>query len=396
MPPSGVLLAAIVLFISKIQFSSEDNSQQSNIRLVSKFSNNLVPHLFKALSEENENLVFSPFGLASNLMMVIENADKAAVGEIVDVFKLGKNRMQLKRGFKTLNEEFMLNSLKDDLAGVFSRISVVTSQPLAPSFEEILRNYFQANVTTVHNETVLDEDSIARGTAVRLESEIGVVSHWLDYQKLAVYTYLSHNPASLFYLSPNVTVRVPMIPQIGAFRGGYVPQIRSYVAELKLQTSCMRLVLLMPNVTSSGSSEEELAKLSFRSGLDELLNVIPAKEMEVLLPQLAIIKKDIDLEQVLRDFGVDLIFNDTLVERSKDSVYIESIKQNAYFSTSFTTVNSASAIEADLGIRPSARKKRQVKTRLMFNKPFLFYLMHCRNGLILLTGKVVNPTQVPS
>lgn len=56
-----------------------------------------------------------------------------------------------------------LNSLKDDLAGVFSRISVVTSQPLAPSFEEILRNYFQANVTTVHNETVLDEDSIARG-----------------------------------------------------------------------------------------------------------------------------------------------------------------------------------------------------------------------------------------
>lgn len=53
-------------------------------------------------------MVFSPFGLASNLMMVIENADKAAVGEIVDVFKLGKNRMQLKRGFKTLNEEFMV------------------------------------------------------------------------------------------------------------------------------------------------------------------------------------------------------------------------------------------------------------------------------------------------
>ncbi|CAH0384892.1 unnamed protein product [Bemisia tabaci] len=66
------------------------------------------PCLLQALSEENENLVFSPFGLASNLMMVIENADKAAVGEIVDVFKLGKNRMQLKRGFKTLNEEFMV------------------------------------------------------------------------------------------------------------------------------------------------------------------------------------------------------------------------------------------------------------------------------------------------
>lgn len=50
----GVLLAAIVLFISKIQFSSEDNSQQSNIRLVSKFSNNLVPHLFKVRAKSDK------------------------------------------------------------------------------------------------------------------------------------------------------------------------------------------------------------------------------------------------------------------------------------------------------------------------------------------------------
>lgn len=89
-------------------------------------------------------------------------------------------------------------------------------------------------------------------------------------------------------------------------------------------------------------------------GIDELLvslpkekllqtvNSLPLKETEVSFPQLAILTTDLDLGPFLRQLGIRQLF-------TNPSGYVRSIKQNAYFSTSFVAVNSVGSFTAQLG-----------------------------------------------
>jgi hypothetical protein len=57
------------------------------------------------------------------------------------------------------------------------------------------------------------------------------MSHWKDFSKLSVYTYLSHKPSHAF-ISRGKTYNVPMIPYVGFIHAGYNVKIRSTVAQL--------------------------------------------------------------------------------------------------------------------------------------------------------------------
>lgn len=50
------------------------------------------------------------------------------------------------------------------------------------------------------------------------------------------------------------------------------------------------------------------------------------------------------------------------------------------------------------GIHPSVvqRKKRSIASKVVFDRPFVFFVFNKLTGLIMLTGKITNPTQVPS
>lgn len=67
---------------------------------------------------------------------------------------------------------------------------------------------------------------------LELRSDTGIISHWKNYQKLATYTYLSYKPSMPFTKSDGSIIYVPMIPQIGMFKIGYVPQLKCLASEL--------------------------------------------------------------------------------------------------------------------------------------------------------------------
>lgn len=75
------------------------------------------------------------------------------------------------------------------------------------------------------------------GDILELRSDTGIISHWKDYQKLATYTYLSYQPSAPFTKSDGSIVYVPMIPQTGMFKIGYVPQLKCLAAELMFEVS---------------------------------------------------------------------------------------------------------------------------------------------------------------
>lgn len=82
---------------------------------------------------------------------------------------------------------------------------------------------------------------------LELRSDTGIISHWKDYQKLATYTYLSYQPSAPFTKADGSIVHVPMIPQTGMLKIGYVPQLKCLAAELMFEVSS-RLLLDSPNL----------------------------------------------------------------------------------------------------------------------------------------------------
>lgn len=73
-----------------------------------------------------------------------------------------------------------------------------------------------------------------------------------------------------------------------------------------------------------------------------MVKFLPAKETEVSLPQLAILTSGLDLGPFVRQLGIRQLFTNSHSQ-------VRSIKQNAYFSTSFVAVNSVGSIATELG-----------------------------------------------
>lgn len=70
---------------------------------------------------------------------------------------------------------------------------------------------------------------------LEFHTDTGVMSHWKDFDKLAVYTYLTHQASAPFITDKGASVEVPMIPQVGMFRVGYIRKLSSQAVELHLE-----------------------------------------------------------------------------------------------------------------------------------------------------------------
>ncbi|VVC43312.1 Serpin domain,Serpin, conserved site [Cinara cedri] len=386
--------------------ASERANDSADVTRVVQFSNSLVPPLFKHYSGGRENLVLAPFGVATNVAMMLEGLQGRAADEITTLFRLQAKdvRQQLRRGFKIIFDTFGDDS-DGDFAGSYNKASVTSSRVMPSSYINKLSKYYRANVTTMRTENFNNTSN----DILELRSDTGIISHWKDYQKLATYTYLSYQSSAPFTRADGSIVYVPMIPQTGMFKIGYVPQLKCLAAELMFETDKVSMLIMMPDdVAGSDTMVDRLSKENFLDIVDSL----GYQDSEVLLPQLAAFTDALDLEPFFRKLGIKNVFDPQMVignnrasnntithttNKSPPTITLVSMKQNAYFSMSFITINSVGSAGTKLGIRPFAQKqKRSISAKVVFNKPFVFFVFNKTTGLIMLAGKITNPTQVPS
>nr|CAD7439926.1 unnamed protein product [Timema bartmani] len=225
----------------------------NGIHLVTTLSNSLVPKLFQgqscsrqtpklnveALSPGRENLVFAPFGLASNVAMLLEGSDGNTAQEIYKALNIQpKTTDDLRLGFKAYFDSFESSAGDEEPAGSFNMAILRSSDVLSPSYKSVLTQYYRANITDT---PVFDNRSVLRrgdqpmypcagippsAQVLELRSDSGVMSHWKDYHRLAAFAFLSHVASAPFRRSPSETVQVPMIPQVGVFRTGRVDHLK--------------------------------------------------------------------------------------------------------------------------------------------------------------------------
>lgn len=138
------------------------------------------------------------------------------------------------------------------------------------------------------------------------------------------------------------------------------------------QTDKVSMLIMMPDdVNGSELMMERLSKENFLDILDSL----GYQNTEVLLPQLAAFTNALDLEPFFKKLGVKTAFNQTVSSDNGSSsinssssgnnnnktlpttgntsksptVTLVSMKQNAYFSMSFITINSVGSVGTKLG-----------------------------------------------
>ncbi|XP_050520884.1 leukocyte elastase inhibitor-like [Daktulosphaira vitifoliae] len=406
------LVIIVFLQIISTAFSVEREFNQTDVTRVVQFSNSLIPPLFSYYSKGRENLVLAPFGVATNVAMMLECLQGRAADEIITLFRLQAkgSRQQLRRGFKAILDKFE-NELEGDFAGSYNKASLTSSRIMPSSFVNKLSKYYQANVTTVRGK---NSDNITTDI-LELRSDTGLISHWKNYQNFATNTYLSYLPSAPFTLANGSIVYVPMIPQGGQYKIGYVERLKCLAVELMFETPTVSMLIMMPdNVDGSELLIDRLARDNFL----DILNSLGQQETQILVPQLAVFTNALDLEPFFTKFGVKTVFNKTIETVNSTNINsfnnntmngsksngsklpkstLISLKQNAYFSMSFITINSVGSVGTKLGIHPNTnRKKREILSKIIFDKPFVFLILNKDTGLILLAGKITNPTQVPS
>lgn len=122
------------------------------------------------------------------------------------------------------------------------------------------------------------------------------------------------------------------------------------------QESDASLILVMPDIEDFEFAKENLARESIIS----LIEAQSKSETEILLPQMTMLHKNLELIPFLKKFNIQTLFNETQefrIEKTdskiNDTVYrpmhVRSIRENIYFSTSFVAVNSVSSVISKLG-----------------------------------------------
>jgi hypothetical protein len=111
------------------------------------------------------------------------------------------------------------------------------------------------------------------------------------------------------------------------------------------------LLLLVPD--SADNLDELLVKLSAVSLQQLVQEWLPYSETSVSLPQLTIISRAINVTPFLRQLGIRSVFNATSGDLSAatvaPAVHVKSVMQDAFFSVSFTSVNSVGSVSTNLG-----------------------------------------------
>lgn len=119
------------------------------------------------------------------------------------------------------------------------------------------------------------------------------------------------------------------------------------------------LIMMPDDVAGSDTMVDRLSKENFL----DIVDALGDQDAEVLLPQLAAFTDALDLEPFFRKLGVRNAFdpqptavggnrassNNATTNRSPPTVTLVSMKQNAYFSMSFITINSVGSAGTKLG-----------------------------------------------
>ena len=358
--------------------------------------------LYKRLREdERPNAIVSPFSVSTILLMTYAGARGKTAEEMTSVLNIprGTEPAELHAACGGLIDELTKRSpdrkYRLDIA---NRLWFSREVSLLDSFTGTLKTHYGAEAGRVdfaaspenaraevnqwvasHTENQI-KDLLAPGT-VGPETRL-VLANALFFKGTWDLPFLEKSTPAPFAISLKENVQVPMMRQEGRFR--YAAHEQLQILELTYSDKALAMTIILPKQVDGLRQIEEM--LSSERIIEGLERTMSDRRVHVYLPRFRI-SSNYRLARPLKEMGLTLPFSekaDFSGMSPMPGLFLSDVIHQAAIEVNEegTKASAATGTYAVRALPPTFRA----------NRPFLFFIRDRSTGIILLLGRVSNPT----
>ena len=393
-------------------------------------SNNLGLELFKIIQQNNQNnnIIISPYGVFSNLLLLYNGAGGETYEELKNVLNLSEPSYD-NPNFGELYD-ILMNTGGNYELHIANGLFLNKNYEFKSSFINVANNYFLAetkniDVTDSFGSAEMINNFISRNTNGLINNIISPSD--IDENTLlvivnAIYFYgtwaTKFNEGDTkprnFYISPTDVIKVPtMVANDVSLEDGVFGNIR--VIEIPYKGNDIAMVVILPynpyydlygtvSNPCDGLEGQNLCNLSdilsnlTLNNLYYYLNNLNGTVVDELYMPKFSFSDEYNLIPYLESLGINTIFNplssnlSNIINSkgSNENLYVSLFKQAAYIENNEEGTKAAAATIAEVRIG-AALNIMPPKTIIKINRPFIFMVIDLRTKEILFIGQVVNP-----
>jgi serpin B len=429
-----LLSGAFALFYKFFYLSTKmaDNTgwTPEGLSQVVNSSNNLGLELFKLIQQNNlnNNIIISPYGVFSNLLLLYNGAGGETYEELKNVLNLSEPNY-VDPNFGELYDILMNTGGNYELS-IANGLFLNKNYEFKSSFINVANNYFLAetkkiDVTNSFGSAEMINNFISQNTNGLINNIVSpsdidentllvIVNAIYFYGKWATQFNKGDTKPRNFYISPTNVIKVPtMVANDVSLEDGVFGNI--WVIEIPYKGNDMAMVVILPynpyydlygtvDNPCDGLEGQNLCNLSdILSNLTlnnlyyYLNNLNGTVANELYMPKFSF-SDEYNLIPYLESLGINTIFNpgssnlSNMINSkgSNENLYVSLFKQAAYIENNEEGTKAAAATITEVGIR-AARNIIPRQTIIKINRPFIFMIIDLRTKEILFIGQVVDP-----
>ena len=384
------------LFISFFVLGQDDYVKSTVSR-----NNAYSLELYKAFSNNNDNLVLSPFGVSTCMAMAYIGSEDKTQDNIAKEMNFITPYGVL-FSFKQLIKRYQIYKSNDINLLIGNALWSNNNFDLQKKYKNMLKMNFAAHVQSLNLSSNTERSAKVMNRWVKKSSNFNIRSI-INYEDLGQednlmytnYVYLNgnwENPFNEqltgkydFFFADSTKTKIDFMNQTSYLK--YNENDIFQILELPYSGQNISMVIILPKkISDLDSLERTLSPVNFDFWTGELYT----KLVSVSLPKFRV-EFSQDLVPYIKEKGVDKTFseNSNYSIISKDKVFISKLIQK----TIIEVEENKNSNFTELVLTPEQIRNSRDKSFIRFNAnhPFLFIVKDNLNNSILLTGKLVYP-----
>ena len=353
--------------------------------------------LYRALSQEEGNLFFSPYGISTALAMTYAGARGESETQMKETLHFALPQSVLHPAFRALIKEENNKSNNVQLS-IANAVWGQMGHSFLPGFYDTLRNFYNSplrltdfadapeearmkinnwvsNATNGKIENLMVPGSITPATRLVLANAIYFKGTWrvqFDEEKTEF---------APFHRLDESEVKVPMMSVKEHFR--YTEVTGFQAIELPYTGDELVMDIILPN---TGTFKEFEAALDI-DRLKSILAQLSSKEVQLAMPRFEL-TSEFSLADTLAELGMPDAFQSGLADFSgidgMRDLFIDCVIHKAYVSVNEEGTEAAGASGAGMTF--------SIPAMMTIDRPFIFLIRDSETGTILFIGRVMDPS----
>lgn len=383
-----------------------DGATVEGIRNVEEASNKFAWEMYSEISEEGENLLFSPYSISTALSMTYEGAKGDTAEEIKEVLGIPEKddvrQPAIAAIYNRLNPEEpeyewgVANSVwieeeyeaLSEFIDTLERFYVAKAENLdfqsEPEASRVEINEWVKEKTNDLIEELFVEGSITVDTRLVIANAIHFKGEWMTgFEE-------EYTKEEEFHIDEENVVEVPMMQ--GEEEYGYYENDEVQILEMDYKGEELSMLFFLPKDKNLHSLEEDISL----EEIDEWREEIEERKVSVYLPKFEM-DTSYDLEEYLQNLGITSAFSKEadftgMHEEGEEELMIDDIVHDAFLSVDEEGTEAAAATGVEFQPVSADMEDEEELPIFRADHPFLFLLQEKESGHILFLGRMIDPS----